>query len=75
MIESPKIVQTTAHQAAVIHLTIPRSEMMTKFGPAVQELMATLADQGVKPVGAVFAHHLSRPTCSISNSAWRLRHL
>ena len=61
MIESPKIVQTTAHQAAVIHLTIPRSEMMTKFGPAVQELMATLAEQGVKPVGAVFAHHLRMP--------------
>lgn len=29
MIETPKIVQTTAHQAAIIHLTIPRSEMMT----------------------------------------------
>jgi effector-binding domain-containing protein len=35
--------------------------MMKAFGPAVQELMATLADQGVKPVGAVFAHHLRMP--------------
>ena len=61
MIESPKIIQTDAHEAAVIRLTIPRTEMMTAFGPAVQELMSTLADQGVKPVGAVFAHHLRMP--------------
>jgi effector-binding domain-containing protein len=61
MIDNPQIVQTTAHQAAIIRLTIPRSEMMKAFGPAVQELMSTLADQGVKPVGAVFAHHLRMP--------------
>ena len=61
MIDNPQIVQTTAHQAAIIRLTIPRSEMMKAFGPAVQELMATLTDQGVKPVGAVFAHHLRMP--------------
>ena len=61
MIDTPQIVQTTAHQAAVIRLTIPRNEMGKAFGPAVQELMTTLADQGVKPVGAVFAHHLRLP--------------
>ncbi len=32
--------------------------MMKAFGPAVGELMAALAAQGVEPVGAVFAHHL-----------------
>lgn len=58
MIDTPEVVQTTAHQAAVIRLTIPRNEMRNAFGPAVQELMSTLAGQGVKPVGAVFAHHL-----------------
>ena len=58
MISTPQVIQTTAHEAAVIHLTIPRSEMMAAFGPAVGELMRTLAAQGVKPVGAVFAHHL-----------------
>ena len=31
---------------------------MTVFGPAVGDLMTTLAAQGVEPVGAVFAHHL-----------------
>src|SRR3954447_6154612 len=58
MIAIPQIIQTDAQEAAVIHLTIPRSEMMKVFGPAVGELMSTLAAQGVEPVGSVFAHHL-----------------
>ena len=58
MISAPKIIQTEAEAAAVIRLTVPRSEMMRIFGPAVGELMAELAKQGVEPVGAVFAHHL-----------------
>ena len=56
MLATPQITQTTAQTAAVIHLTVPRNEMMKVFGPAVGELMAALAAQGVKPVGAVFAH-------------------
>ena len=58
MLATPQIIQTNAQAAAVIRLTIPRSEMMTAFGPAVGDLMTTLAAQGVEPVGAVFAHHL-----------------
>ncbi len=58
MIATPQIMQTKAQEAAVIHLTIPRSEMMKQFGPAVGELMAALAAQKVEPIGAVFAHHL-----------------
>jgi effector-binding domain-containing protein len=58
MIATPQILQTKVQEAAVVHLTIPRVEMMKQFGPAVGELMAALAAQGVKPVGAVFAHHL-----------------
>jgi len=58
MIETPKILQVKTEAAAVIHLTIPRSEMMNVFGPAVGELMAALANQSVKPNSAVFAHHL-----------------
>jgi len=57
MIATPEIVQTDAEMAAVIHLTIPRSEMMKSFGPAVGELVAELTRQGVAPQGAVFAHH------------------
>ncbi|MDE2363774.1 MAG: GyrI-like domain-containing protein [Hyphomicrobiales bacterium] len=59
MISPPQIVQTQAQPAAVIHLKIPRSEMMKEFGPAVGELMAALTEQGVAPTSAVFAHHLT----------------
>lgn len=58
MLSTPQIIQTRAEQAAIIRLTIPRSEMMKQFGPAVGELMAALAAQNVQPVGAIFAHHL-----------------
>lgn len=58
MISTPTIIQTEAQPAAVIHITSPRNEMMKVFGPAVGELMAALAAQGVEPIGAVFAHHL-----------------
>lgn len=58
MLSAPQIIQTSTQQAAVIHLTIPRSEMMQVFGPAVAELLAALAAQGVEPIGAIFAHHL-----------------
>ena len=58
MLVTPEIIDTDVQDAAVIHLTVPRSEMMAVFGPAVGELMAALAAQGIKPVGAVFAHHL-----------------
>lgn len=58
MISIPEILQTEAEAAAVIHLTAPRGEMRKVFGPAVGELMAALAEQGVKPSSPVFAHHL-----------------
>ena len=58
MIATPWILQTEAHPAAVIRLTVPRSEMMKAFGPAAGEVMAALAGQGVEPVGGIFAHHL-----------------
>jgi len=58
MISTPQIIQTSRQEAAVIHLTVPRSEMMKVFGPAVRELMAELVAQGVESLGPVFAHHL-----------------
>ncbi len=62
MLSTPQIVQTSSQPSAVIHLTIPASEMPKQFGPAVAELMATLHAQRVEPVGAVFAHHLANPS-------------
>jgi hypothetical protein len=38
MLATPQIIQTTAQAAAIIHLTVPRNEMMKVFGPAVGEL-------------------------------------
>jgi effector-binding domain-containing protein len=59
MISPPDVIQTEAQLAAVIHITVPRSEMQNVFGPAVSELMAVLAAQGIVPLSAVFAHHLT----------------
>ncbi len=59
MLATPQIIQTTVETAAIIHLTVPRNEMMKVFGPAAGELMATLAKQGIAPIGAIFAHHLT----------------
>jgi effector-binding domain-containing protein len=61
MLSSPQIVETAAAPAAIIRLTIARSEMMSAFGPAVGELLNALAAQNVDPIGAVFAHHLTMP--------------
>ena len=49
MLATPEIIQTNAQAAAVIRLTIPRSEMMKVFGPAVGDLMTTLAAKGWSP--------------------------
>lgn len=57
MLDTPEIAHTTAQQAAVIHLTIPRSEIQQAMGPAFGELMATLGAQGIKQAGPFFSHH------------------
>ncbi|MFT3878381.1 MAG: GyrI-like domain-containing protein [Gemmatales bacterium] len=57
MIDSPQVVQTDAQLTAFIHLKIPRSEIAQVMGPGIQELMATLAAQGIKPTGPWFSHH------------------
>ena len=58
MIDTPQIMQTKAQPAAVIHLDIPRAEMMTVFGPAMEEILTILTAEGVAPTGPAFAHHL-----------------
>ena len=57
MIDSPTIVETGVRKTAVIHLTIPRTEVQKVMGPGLKELMGTLAKQGVKPGGPWFTHH------------------
>jgi effector-binding domain-containing protein len=57
MIDTPRITQSPALLAAVIHLTIPREEIRNVMGPGIGELMATVAAQGVGPAGPVFSRH------------------
>jgi effector-binding domain-containing protein len=57
MLDTPRIVQTTAQQTAVVRLTVPRSEIQQVMGPAIGEVMQTLAAQGIAPTGPVFSHH------------------
>lgn len=57
MIDRPYIVETRTQQAAVIRLTIPREEIRSVMGPAIGEVMSTVAAQGVKVAGPVFSHH------------------
>ena len=59
MIDTPEIVQTTAQQTAVIHLTIPRDQIQTVMGPAIEEVIATVAAQGITPAGRLFDRHFA----------------
>ncbi len=58
MLDQPQITQTTAQLAAVIRLTIPRSEIQNAMGSGIGELMTTLAAQGIAPTGPWYSHHL-----------------
>ena len=59
MLETPHITHTDACQTAVIHLTIPRSEIQAVMGPGIGELMAAVKAQGIGPTGPWFSHHLA----------------
>ena len=58
MLDPPTILQIAAHPTAMIHITVPRSEIRNVMGPGLQELMATLGAQGIVPAGAWLTHHL-----------------
>ncbi|MDN0074341.1 GyrI-like domain-containing protein [Crenobacter sp. SG2303] len=59
MIDTPRIAQTDARLTAVIHLTVARAEIQRVMGPAIAEVLATIAAQGIAPTGPVFSHHLN----------------
>lgn len=58
MIEPPSIGVRAAMRAAAVHLVIPRTEVPLRFGPAVGEIRAVLAAQGIAAAGPLVAHHL-----------------
>jgi effector-binding domain-containing protein len=57
MLDSPEIVTTQSQPTAVIRLTIPRAEIGKVMGPAIGEVMSTVAAQGIAPAGPLFSYH------------------
>ena len=62
MIDNPLLATTGEQLTAVIHLTIPRAEIIHVMGPAIAEVMSTLTAQNIVPDGPCFSYHLRRPT-------------
>lgn len=62
MLDTPQITQTADQQTAVIHVTVPREDIRKVMGPGIQELMSTVAAQGIGPAGPWFTHHLRKPS-------------
>ncbi len=58
MIDTPYLTQSSAQLTAVIPLRVPRDQIQLVMDPALRELKAALASQGIKPVGPWFTHHL-----------------
>lgn len=61
MLDTPQIVQTEERPTAVIHLTVPRAEIVQVMGPAIAEILSALAAQGAAPAGPCFSFHWKRP--------------
>lgn len=58
MIDTPHLTHSPAQHTAVIRLAIPRAEIQHVMGPAITEVMAAVAAQGIAPAGPWFTHHL-----------------
>jgi len=57
MIDAPTITQTSTQPTAVVHLTIPKDAIQREMGPARDEVMRALAEQGATPSGPWFSRH------------------
>jgi effector-binding domain-containing protein len=58
MIDTPHIVKTAAVTTALVHVTVPRSEIAAVMGPGIGEVMAALKAQGIAPAGPWLTRHL-----------------
>ena len=61
MIDAPHLLEVVGQPAAAIHLAVGCDEMKSVMGPAMREVLAALAAQGLRPGGPMFAHHLRVP--------------
>ncbi len=62
MLDTPKITTTVDQPYAALHVTVPRDQIQSVMGPSIREVYAAVAEQGLKPAGAWFTHHLRRPS-------------
>ncbi len=53
MLEAPSIISVPEQSAAIIRITVPRSDMQSVMPPAIKELRTVLAAQGITPAGGV----------------------
>ncbi|MFA5925243.1 MAG: hypothetical protein WC856_28890 [Methylococcaceae bacterium] len=53
MLVTPQFIQTDEQLTAVIHLTVPRAEISNVMGPAITEIMSSIAAQGAEIVNVV----------------------
>lgn len=58
MIDDPQVTQSVAQAAAVLHVTIPRSEIRNVMGRGYTEVMNAVKSQALTPSGPWFTHHL-----------------
>lgn len=59
MATTPEITRTAAQPAAVVHLRVSLAALRAEVGPAVRDLLTTVAAQGVTPAGPWFTHYLA----------------
>lgn len=57
MIDSPVKVSTEKQATAAIRLAMPRADIQKFMDPAIQELFAALAAQGIAPAGPLSSYH------------------
>ncbi len=62
MITPPAFFRSEEQLTAVIHLVVPGKDMPKYMDPAIQEVLSTLAEQGVPPAGPMFSYHHRRPS-------------
>lgn len=62
MFDTPQITETTEQLTAVLHLTVPSTEIRRVMGPGLNEVMAAIVAQGAAPAGPWFTHHLRVPS-------------
>ncbi|MFC7053086.1 GyrI-like domain-containing protein [Hansschlegelia quercus] len=59
VLETPTIVSVAEQSAAIIKIIVPKAAIRAVMPPAIKELTATLAAQGIAPAGPMFTHHLA----------------